>query len=388
MDLPKNVQHIINKLEAAGHEAFIVGGCVRDALSGRTPKDWDITTSATPAQAKAIFPRTIDTGIKHGTITVLMDRQHYEVTTYRIDGQYLDSRRPETVTFTSDITEDLSRRDFTMNAIAYNPRTGFVDPFGGQADITAKKIRCVGEPTHRFTEDALRMLRAVRFAGTTGFAICPQLLAAIKTLAPTLQKISVERIKEELAKLVTSTHPQAVELLEATGLLIFILPGITGINTQWLKACPPLEAMRMALVLHNINPQKILKNLRYDNKTAKEICIYVQLLAQPLPISGYEIKKILRVTTQDIFLNFLQLKDIITPGANTNTLREIIAEIYRNNECYTLKQLAINGKDLAEMGIPKGEKMGEILEKLLDNVMQDPAINTKTTLITTINAMN
>ena len=205
--LPDKVNRIIGTLTAAGFEAYAVGGCVRDSILGRTPSDWDITTSARPDEVKRLFARTVDTGIKHGTVTVLMDREGFEVTTYRIDGVYEDGRHPKNVTFTASLEEDLRRRDFTINAMAYNDESGLIDSFGGMQDIEKKTVRCVGNAEERFTEDALRMLRAVRFSAQLGYEIAADTRQAIRRLAPKLQLISAERIQAELVKLVTSAHP-------------------------------------------------------------------------------------------------------------------------------------------------------------------------------------
>ena len=203
LEIPKNAETILHILEKAGYEAYVVGGCVRDSILGRSPDDWDITTSAKPEQVKALFHRTVDTGLQHGTVTVLMEKEGYEVTTYRVDGEYEDGRHPKEVTFTASLKEDLKRRDFTINAMAYNDETGLVDAFDGIADLNAKRIRCVGEPTERFSEDALRMLRAVRFAAQLGFAIEERTEQAIRDMCGNLEKISAERIQVELVKLVT-----------------------------------------------------------------------------------------------------------------------------------------------------------------------------------------
>ena len=389
--LPYQVKHIINTLESAGYEAFIVGGCVRDAIRGVVPKDWDIATSATPAKTKILFQRTIDTGIKHGTITVLINRQPYEVTTYRIDGEYLDNRRPETVEFTGNIEDDLSRRDFTMNAIAYNPRIGFIDPFGGQDDIRMNMIRCVGDPFHRFKEDALRMLRAIRFSSATGFSVCNHLLEAISVLNQNLENISPERIREELGKLITAKHPKAVYMLHSSGLLPFVMRGKVYAGDlskviSWLTKCPPIEPLRMALFLYwaNDNCDAILRNLRYDIKSIKEISLYVRMLHTPVPYSRYEIKKILReINSQDLFTNLLDLKEIIDPTQSQvlESVRQEAMDIVQKGECFTLQNLAVNGKDLSEIGIPPGKEMGYILEKLLDAVMRDPSLNSKDKLL-------
>ena len=224
LKLPAGVIMIIDVLETNGYEAYAVGGCVRDSILGRTPDDWDITTSADPWQVKALFPRTVDTGLKHGTVTVLTGGNGYEVTTYRIDGEYEDGRHPKQVEFTSSLTEDLMRRDFTINAMAYSPREGLIDRFGGMQDLQRHVIRCVGDPRKRFGEDALRILRAVRFAAQLGFAIAPETEEAIRELAPTLKKISAERIQTELVKLLVSDRPEMMAVMWQLGITKVILP--------------------------------------------------------------------------------------------------------------------------------------------------------------------
>ena len=223
IELPENVKYIINKLEAAGYEAYAVGGCVRDSMLGRVPEDWDITTSAKPEEVKEIFRKTIDTGIQHGTVTVLMPGcVGYEVTTYRIDGEYLDGRHPSEVTFTPSLHEDLARRDFTINAMAVNDRTGVVDDFCGLSDMEARVIRAVGDPRQRFTEDALRMLRALRFSAQLDFEIDKDTYEAVKELAPNLVHVSKERINVELTKLLMSDHPEVIALVSDSGLSGYI----------------------------------------------------------------------------------------------------------------------------------------------------------------------
>ena len=418
MHITKEAAHIIRTLESNGFEAFVVGGCVRDLLRGKIPKDWDITTAATPTQVKNLFPRTFDTGIQHGTITVLENHQPFEVTTYRIDGLYTDARRPDAVTFTPHLTEDLSRRDFTVNAIAYNPQTGFADPFNGQADIKNKTIRCVGEPAHRFLEDALRMLRAVRFAATLGYAIEPATLSAITAQHKNLLHISAERINQELTRLINGINPQALTLLETTGLMPHILQGVPypGNLSQTITALEkcirqvthflpingwegtaPTDKSLLALTLffapfnHNGNTPTPLENtlraLRYDNKTIQALSLYTSRLPHPIPADPYAIKKHLRqmpqASAQVFFNNLLTLQQITNTSdpAHLATLRQINQQIHANNECYTLKNLAINGKDLAAAGIPSGKVMGDMLEKLLDTVMREPGLNVKEILL-------
>lgn len=223
-ELPQNVKRIIAKLEDAGYEAYAVGGCVRDAILGRIPQDWDVTTSATPVQVKEVFSHTVDTGIEHGTVTVLLNRQGYEVTTYRIDGVYEDCRHPSEVTFTASLTEDLKRRDFTINAMAYNETDGLVDPFGGQDDLANGLIRAVGNPEERFSEDALRILRAIRFAAQLGFRIDSDTEAGMRKLSGNLKAVSAERVREELTKLLLSDHPEELVRASECGLTAYWLP--------------------------------------------------------------------------------------------------------------------------------------------------------------------
>ncbi|MBP5159801.1 MAG: CCA tRNA nucleotidyltransferase, partial [Lachnospiraceae bacterium] len=224
MVLPENVHFIIDVLRSAGNDAYAVGGCVRDSLLGRTPEDWDITTSASPDEVKVLFKRTVDTGIEHGTVTVMIDKTGYEVTTYRVDGKYKDGRHPESVTFTRSLEEDLKRRDFTINAMAFNENDGIVDLFDGRKDLEARLVRCVGDPRQRFGEDALRILRAVRFSAQLGFEIEEETAKAMGELAGTLEKISAERIRTELDKLLASDHPEKLMKAYELGITKVILP--------------------------------------------------------------------------------------------------------------------------------------------------------------------
>ena len=222
--LPQEVRTILHTLQRAGYEAYAVGGCVRDSLLGRTPEDWDITTQAKPEETKALFSRTIDTGIQHGTVTVMMHGRGYEVTTYRVDGEYEDGRHPKEVAFTAELKEDLRRRDFTINAMAYNEEQGLVDAFGGKEDLKAGIIRCVGDPDERFTEDALRIMRAVRFSAQLGFVIEERTKSAIRGHASRLSQVSAERIQVELTKLLVSPHPQFLRTAWESGITAQILP--------------------------------------------------------------------------------------------------------------------------------------------------------------------
>jgi len=387
-EIPENVKHIISTLESAGYEAFIVGGCVRDIIRGVIPKDWDITTSAIPEEVKALFSRTFDTGIKHGTVSILLGKECFEVTTYRVDGEYLDNRRPETVTFASEIELDLSRRDFTINAIAYSPERGFVDPFGGQRDIEKGIIKCVGEAENRFGEDALRMLRAIRFSAVLGFSVDEDALRAIAKLKVNLANISAERIREELVKLICSSHPETLMLLKTAGLMYYTLRereygGDLNIAISRLDRCRRDEPMRLALFFSwaGSDCENILRDLCFDNKTIKIVLLYVKYLPMKIQHCRYEIKKLLRIIPLENFEKLLNLKEIAQSSLFLEEIRQEALDIIAEKECFTLRDLAVNGDDLAKVGIPKGKAMGERLEKLLDAVMHDPSINVKEKLL-------
>lgn len=272
IEIPEKVEYILNVLLDNGYEAYAVGGCVRDVLLGRVPGDWDITTSAKPEQVKQLFRRTIDTGIQHGTVTVMLDKEGFEVTTYRIDGEYEDSRHPKSVEFTTNLVEDLKRRDFTINAMAYNHVTGIVDEFNGMEDLKRKRIVCVGNPEERFGEDALRMLRAIRFSGQLGFDIESNTKRAIKTLAPTIRNISAERIRVELDKLFCAKYADRFFVAYETGLTDYILPEFnvmmkTEQNNPNHKECVGRHCMNALLAFHNkIATQECYQKFNYPHK--------------------------------------------------------------------------------------------------------------------------
>ena len=286
IEMPYEAEWIIDNIRSHGYEAFIVGGCVRDAVLGRIPGDWDITTSAKPEQVKEIFGKTVDTGLKHGTVTIIKHGSGYEVTTYRIDGEYLDGRHPETVEFTPDLREDLKRRDFTINAMAYSHETGIVDEFEGMEDLKRRVIRCVGCAKDRFTEDALRILRAVRFAAQLDFVIEDETYKAIAEIAPNLVHVSKERIQVELTKLLMSDHPEKIWMVDATGIAEYVTPGFTEVferelesrsSRDPLKECwagiaalPADKSHRWAGFLRHMTAEqavKILRGLKLDNDT-------------------------------------------------------------------------------------------------------------------------
>ncbi len=432
MQLPDSVEKIIHTLETAGYEAYAVGGCVRDALLGLTPDDWDITTSAEPEEVKALFSRTIDTGIKHGTVTVRLNGKSFEVTTYRIDGKYEDGRHPEEVTFTKSLEEDLKRRDFTINAMAVNDRTGIVDLFGGQEDLKAGIIRCVGDPMERFSEDALRMMRAVRFAAKLDFSIEEETKKSISILKDNLRKVSAERIQVELTKLITSNHPEMMRTLYETGLTSVFFPEwdkamVCGQNTKHhcytvgehtievMKHVRNDKVMRLAALLHDIgkpgmkrtdkkghdhfqgHPQlsdimaeRILRRLKYDNDTIKKVCMLVRYHDERPALNPRSIRRCMREMNLD-FDDLFELKRADIAGQSDYMHEEKLAavdkfeKLYHENlesgNCTDKKQLAVNGGDLIKAGVDKGPEMGRVMEKLLDDVIDEPSANTKETLL-------
>lgn len=432
IQLPEDVKKIIEIIEKAGYEAYAVGGCVRDSLLLRNPNDWDITTSAKPEKVKELFKKTIDTGIEHGTVTVMMHHVGYEVTTYRIDGEYEDARHPKNVTFTSNLIEDLKRRDFTINAMAYNDRSGIVDAFDGISDLEKGIIRAVGNPRERFDEDALRMMRAVRFSAQLGYSIEEDTKKAIQELSINLQKISAERIQVELVKLVSSDHPEKMRDLYETGITAVILPEfdkamVTAQNNphhcytvgehiiQSMAASDADKNIRLAMLYHDIGKpaclttdekgidhfyghpeisgqicKASLRKLKFDNDTIHTV---VQLVThhdyQILPEKKY-VRRAMNRIGKDIFPLLLKVKQADLHAQSTyqreekqEKLDEICAlykEIVQENECVDLKGLAVTGSDLIAWGMKPGRELGEMLSQLLAIVIDDPGKNQKEAL--------
>lgn len=441
--LPDKVGYIITTLEEAGYEAYAVGGCIRDSILGRKPDDWDITTSARPEQVKALFRRTIDTGIQHGTVTIMLEQEGFEVTTYRIDGEYEDSRHPKEVLFTGKLEEDLQRRDFTMNALAYNDRSGLVDCFGGACDMKQRLVRAVGRPEERFEEDALRMMRAVRFAAQLGFEIEDKTEAAIKKMASGLARISAERIQTELIKLLVSPHPERMRTLYETGITAVILPEwdimmqtqqnnphhcyTVGEHTlSALTHTPADKVKRLAILLHDAGKpaakasgpdgydhfhghaaisrdmaDRIMHRLKFDNDTLNKVTRLVLWHDYKPELTEASVRRGIHKIGEDIFpyLFDIQRADIL---AQSNLLREeklqtlldtqqIYYRILEANQCLSLKELAVSGKDLIALGIKPGKELGEILQALLDWVLEHPEDNKKeilTALPVITNAIN
>ena len=431
--LPEQVKQIIETLQGSGHEAYAVGGCVRDCILGKTPADWDITTSASPGEIKGLFSHTIDTGIKHGTVTVMLDHTGYEVTTYRVDGAYLDGRHPEEVTFVKDLSEDLKRRDFTINAMAYNDTAGLKDLFGGIKDLADGVVRCVGDPEERFSEDALRMMRAVRFAAQLSFSIDPLTEQAIRELSLTLEKVSAERIRTELVKTLVSPHPGYMKVFYETGLTKVFLPEFdvmmntpqhtvhhqynVGEHTlKVLEQVPPDPVLRLSALLHDVakpvcrttddegadhfygHPElgaemtgRILHRLKFDNDTIRKVKLLVRWHDERPSATPRSVRRAASKMGPEAFPGIFALKRADALGQSeyrraeklqsVDDFERLYREAKEKQQPMTVKELAINGRDLLALGIPPGPQVGEILEGLLSMVLEDPGQNERETLL-------
>ncbi len=388
IELPKDVRHIISVLMENGYEAYAVGGCVRDSILGRTPGDWDITTSALPMQVKALFRRTIDTGIQHGTVTVMLGKNGYEVTTYRIDGKYEDSRHPKSVEFTSNLVEDLKRRDFTINAMAYNDEHGIVDAFDGMGDLKRKIIRCVGKAHDRFDEDALRILRAVRFSAQLGFDIEDDTAKAAKELAPTLVKISRERIHTELNKLLLSGNPDYFSVVYDLGVMKIIIPELENIDAHkldriqhFIKKTRAVLPERYAALLSCVDADtagRILKGLKLDNATISMAAKLVKYYNMNPVLSEAAVRHYINEVGENDALRIVDF-NISICGSELNKgytdMKKICVMVKERGDCTELRNLKISGRDLMEAGFPAGKQLGEILQKLLCEVLDNPKFN-------------
>lgn len=433
--LPEKAQYIIERMEDAGYEAYVVGGCVRDSVLGREPEDWDITTSARPEQVKVLFPRTIDTGLQHGTVTVMMGKEGFEVTTYRIDGKYEDSRHPSEVIFTSDLKEDLRRRDLTINAMAYSGRAGFVDPFGGMEDLKAGIVRCVGDPEARFGEDALRILRAIRFSAQLGYEIEEKTLCAVGKLAHTLERISEERIQAEFVKLMVSPHPEYLRLAYDNGVTKRFLPEFDramqtpqkhphhcySVGEHILHALPYVEGdkvLRLAVLFHDIGKpdvmtvgedgfthfydhasvgmetaQGILKRLKFDNETIRAVCRLVLYhdYGAALDPDMRAVRRAVNKIGEDAFPDLFEVKyaDIMAQSdyrkeeklERLTKWRQFYQEVMEKRQCFSMKNLAVTGSDLIAIGFTPGRTLGETLNTLLETVLEEPERNNREELL-------
>ena len=382
MQIPAHVEQIIHTLNSHGYEAFAVGGCVRDTLLGRTPGDWDITTSARPEQVKALFCRTIDTGIQHGTVTIMLDRTGYEVTTYRIDGEYEDGRHPKQVEFTSDLLEDLRRRDFTINAMAYSHATGIVDAFDGVEDLKARRIRCVGNAMERFTEDALRILRAIRFSAQLDFEIEKETFDAISVIAPNLAKVSKERIQMELTKLLCSDHPEKIREVYETGISTYVSPVFAQLDWKQARTSaelPKEKYVRWAAFLRcGKGPEQavqVLRDLKLDNDTISKVKTLVTWAGVVPEACEVEVRRMMSRMEPEVWDSLMDLNGY---GSEIRTLVETIRE---RGACLGLKELAVKGQDLIAAGVKPGKEMGSMLHGLLEHVLEKPQDNEKETLL-------
>ncbi|WP_347561900.1 CCA tRNA nucleotidyltransferase [Clostridium sp. E02] len=396
IQIPEPVRMIIEQLNIHGFEAYAVGGCVRDSFLGRLPKDWDITTSAKPEHMKEIFPKTVDTGIQHGTVTVIMGHEGYEVTTYRIDGEYEDGRHPKTVEFTASLLEDLKRRDFTINAMAYSGKDELVDEFGGIKDLESGIIRCVGNPLDRFTEDALRILRAIRFSAQLGFQIEEETENAIAVIAKNLKNVSKERIQVELTKLLLSDHPARVRLVFENGIATYLtehfLHTETGLlQIEKLNRLPDKKHMRWSGFLRFLSEREavtILRELRLDNDTIDQVGTLVRLWKTEIPADKSAIRKVMSGLPLNLFYDLLCIQKLYLFDGYQKQLKQVelyVEEIIRSGDCIRLKDMAVSGRDLIAAGIKPGPRMGEVLQVLFDEVLKNPDNNNREYLLKIIN---
>ena len=376
--LPSDTEYIIETLQKNGYEAFAVGGCVRDMLNGDTPHDFDITTSAEPETVMSLFEKTVPTGIKHGTVTVIINGVPNEVTTYRTDGEYRDHRRPDSVIFVKSLREDLARRDFTVNAMAYNQKDGLKDFFGGREDIENRILRAVGEPGRRFYEDALRIMRLFRFSSVLAFDIEENTLKAALEYAPTLKSVSAERIYSELLKTLCGKNPAALKPLTDIGGL-----GFLGVNTSPDYGILPLlgsadTKLFAFLYSGGAEVSPALDFLKVPNKTKKAAQDMLTLLNMPFPKTKPEIKEMLYLTSPSSTENYFDYRSAY--GKDCAAARDMLTEIIKNGEPYRISDLKIGGKDLKKCGI-SGRAIGETLEKLRRSVLKNPELNTRSELI-------
>jgi tRNA nucleotidyltransferase (CCA-adding enzyme) len=439
MDLPRPVSDLISRLEQAGFSAYAVGGCVRDTLLSQVPHDWDLCTSARPEEMMEVFrgEHVVETGLKHGTLTVVLDHIPYEITTFRTDGSYTDHRHPDSVTFVEDVSGDLSRRDFTVNAMAYSPHTGLVDLFGGQEDLDRGVIRCVGVPEERFREDALRILRALRFAAVFDFAIDPETEKALRLLAPSLSNVAAERIREEFFKLLCG--PGAGRILRAfPDVLAHIVPEISVMvgydqlnhhhsydlwehTVQGLENVPADPDLRLTMLLHDTGKpavrvmddkgeahyrghqaasaeiaERVTDDLRCDRETRDRVIRLVRYHDIPLRTESGEVnldrsfllRRLNKFGEKDLRALFLiHRADRIATGYSTREKEDrrmaermaALDALLAEQPCFTLKDLAVNGNDLKAFGL-KGPALGEALQQLLEAVMDGKVANEKDAL--------
>lgn len=433
MVLTKNAEHILSVLEDAGFEAYIVGGAVRDACMGKVPSDYDIATNATPVEVKALFGRTIDTGFKHGTVTVIENKTGFEVTTYREETGYRDMRHPDSVKYVSELDIDLKRRDFTINAMAYNPKCGLVDRFGSRKDLEERVIRCVGVPEERFKEDALRMLRAVRFAAYLDFELAEDVARAIRKCAVLIKNVSNERILGEINKILLCDKPSKIKLLYETGLMRYIIPElcicfntvqnnkyhIYNVGDHIMKAVdntPNDLILRWAALLHDVGKpiclsrdsaginhfyghhresvriaNDVLHKLRMDRESINDILVLIENHDVRIDTNPASVKRMLARTGENLFLKLLLLQEADNRAKNLKFLDDKLSKLHAvydqcqriiaESQPYQVSQLQINGRDLLKLGFKTGREIGDMLKLLLDEVVIDPSLNNRDYLI-------
>lgn len=381
--IPDFILEIISRLEAAGFEAFLVGGCLRDKMLKRTQSDWDIATSAEPADVMGAFEKTVPTGLKFGTVTVICGSGKAEVTTFRREAKYLDFRRSSSVSFCGDIKSDLSRRDFTINAMAYNPQSGLYDPFDGQSDLKLGLIRAVGQPGERFREDALRILRAFRFAAQLDFQIERKTLEAAVQNSGLVEKVSAERIKIELDKILLSDNPDRAAGLVSSGALKFLgfeNPADAGL----ILKTPKVPAVRWAAFLYlfakGADFSEILSRLKFDNRTKNYTLWLLNELQIAPPDNKASVKRRLASgVSPQMYEEYLKLCGTLKDVDTECTLKKL-RDVVRSNEPYSIKMLDISGGEIAD-NVCKGPDCGRILESLLEKVIENPGFNHKNILL-------
>lgn len=394
INIPKEVEIALNILHSNNYEAYIVGGCVRDSIMGTFPSDWDIATSAKPDGIMHCFNayKTIETGIKHGTVTVIIGGMIIEITTYRIDGEYTDNRHPDNVLFTDNIALDLKRRDFTINALAYN-QNGIIDLFGGIDDIKNKTVKCVGNPDERFNEDGLRILRALRFSSVLNFNIEKNTSDSIYRNKNLLNNISMERINIEFNKLLMGSNFQNI-IMNYKDIIETFLPEIRELSEKELecrlKSMNTLNSLtlRLAILLYKIEfAEKIMMNLKYDNLTIKTVKLLIDNINEKIYPDPINIKHWLNKIQHNNLRKLIKIKMAMFPSEKKELSQSeiIIDEIIETNQCYSLKTLAVNGIDLMDAGIPKGKNIGEMLNKLLYEVIEGNLKNERNGLIAFVN---
>ena len=383
---------VLERLEDSGYKAYLVGGCLRDMMMGREPHDFDIATSVEPETVMSIFSdfEVIPTGIKHGTVTVMVDGEPIEITTFRKDSDYSDGRRPDSITFTDKVEDDLSRRDFTINAMAFGLDGEIVDPFGGKSDIKSRVIRTVGSAEERFSEDGLRILRAIRFASVLGFAIERETKEAIHKLSRMLDKVSFERVFSEMSKIILSEKP-SVQFREFKDVFNRVAPELAGIKDfehtlETLDRIEPELALRFTALLHTLGEEQaesVLRKLKSDGVTIQKVTKFVRFFDTDIDSSKVAIKKLMSEMGESDFFSLIKLKIADEPEKTVELekVKQIAERVIADKECFKLKDMAVKGDDLIKSGMAMGPEIGKTLNMLLDKVISEEVANDKDSLM-------